>query len=377
MLELKVITDSSELETLVDDWERLFQRAQDPSIFSSYEWVATWWAHYGGATRLQIVAAYSGSELVGIAPMMVEDHVIAGLRAFTRIRFIGAGISDRLDFLIAAGTERQVIEGFAKHLFRQRWDIVDLDEVAEDSATAALLPSMVEQLGARVTLLPHSVCPTIALPIHFNAYFSSRTRDIQRKIKRYRSQSTKEHSFDLKIITREGDLSAGLESFLAMYRNYFSQRAGTSHLTGGQFCAFRRELAPKLARRGRLVLALLQVNGKDVAGQLCFRHGSMWYEYNRCYDLAWKRENVGTALLWEVLRFCVADGCKKYDFLRGLEQYKVDWGAKPRQQLRIRMFRNSAKVRLVQFGSHLSRALTRSRPAALAQTLKRYSYRCW
>ena len=371
MLELKAITDSSKLETLADDWERLFQRAQDPSIFSSFEWVATWWAHYGGAARLRILAAYSGSELVGIAPMMLEDRVIAGLRAFTRVKFIGTGISDRLDFLIAAGAERTVLEFFADDLFSQRWDIVDLDEVAEDSATAALLPSIVERFGARVKVLSQSVCPTIALPIHFNAYFSSTTREIQRKIKRYRSQSNREHSFEVKVITNQGDLLPGLESFLAMYRNYFSQRAGTSHLTGEQFCAFRRELALKLARRGRLVLALLQANGKDVAAQLCFRHGSTCYEYNRCYDLAWKRENVGTALLWEVLRFCVGDGCRKYDFLRGLEQYKLDWGAKPRQQLRVRIFRKSAKVRLVQFGSHVSRALIRTRRAAESGTLTR------
>lgn len=371
MLELKVITDSSRLEGLADDWERLFQSAQYPSIFSSYEWAATWWAHYRGAARLQILAAYSGSELVGIAPLMLQDHVIAGIKAFTRIKFIGAGISDRLDFLIATRAERPVVELFVNHLFRQRWDIVDLDEVPEDSATAALLPSIVDQLGAGAKLLPQSVCPTITLPIHFNTYFSSTTRDIQRKIKRYRSQSTKGHGFELKIITSEPDLLPGLESFLAMYRNYFSQREGTSHLTGEQFAAFRRELALKLARRGRLVLALLQANGEDVAGQLCFRHGAMCYEYNRCYDLDWKRENVGTALLWEVLRFCVAEGCRKYDFLRGLEQYKLDWGAKPRQHLRVRIFRNSAKVRLVQFGSHVSRALTRARHAAHAQTLPR------
>jgi CelD/BcsL family acetyltransferase involved in cellulose biosynthesis len=371
MLELKVISDSSRLEELADDWERLFQSAQDPSIFSSYEWAATWWAHYGGAARLQILAAYSGSELVGIAPLILLDHVIAGIKAFTRIKFIGAGISDRLDFLIATGAERPVVELFVNHLFRQRWDIVDLDEVPEDSATAALLPSIVDQLGARAKLLPQSVCPTITLPIHFNTYFSSTTRDIQRKIKRYRSQSTNGRSFELKIITSERDLLPGLESFLAMYRNYFSQREGTSHLTGEQFAAFRRELALKLARRGRLLLALLQANGKDVAGQLCFRHGAMCYEYNRCYDLDWKRENVGTALLWEVLRYCVAEGCRKYDFLRGLEQYKLDWGAKPRQHLRVRIFRNSAKVRLVQLGSHVSRALTRARHAAHAQTLPR------
>ena len=42
----------------------------------------------------------------------------------------------------------------------------------------------------------------------------------------------------------------------------------------------------------------LEANGKDIAGQLCFRHGATCYEYNRCYDLDWIRENVGTALLW-------------------------------------------------------------------------------
>jgi CelD/BcsL family acetyltransferase involved in cellulose biosynthesis len=359
MLELKVITDYAELETLAEQWERLFRATENASIFTSYEWTTTWWSHFRGTARLHVLAAYRGIELVGIASMMLDDHVVAGLKVFTRIRFIGTGISDRLDFLIAPGAEQLVLELFATHLFGQRWDILDLDEIAQDSATIGLLTDSAKRFGAQIEVKPQSVCPTVSLPIHFNTYFESTSREIQRKIKRYRSRAADTRGFQLKLITGEDDLLPSLNSFLVMYRKYFSQRPGTSHLTGEQFSAFRREVAVKFARRGRLLLALLQVDGKDVAGQLCFQQGPMCYEYNRCYDQDWKRENVGTLLLWEVLRYCVANGCRQYDFLRGVEQFKLDWGAKPRQQLRARIYRRSAKMRLAQLGVHISRALTK------------------
>ncbi len=57
-------------------------------------------------------------------------------------------------------------ESWASHpvyLRGQRWDVVDLHEIPEDSVTAKLLPELAGPPGARVEVVQQSVCPVIKL----------------------------------------------------------------------------------------------------------------------------------------------------------------------------------------------------------------------
>jgi CelD/BcsL family acetyltransferase involved in cellulose biosynthesis len=131
---------------------------------------------------------------------------------------------------------------------------------------------------------------------------------------------------------------------------------GTEEVVTDRFAAFRREVATRLADQGHLLLALLRLDGKVVAGELCFPFHTTCYRYNCCYDPAWKDESVGTVLQWETMQAAIAAGCREYDFLRGDEPYKYQWGAQPRRQVKIRVSRVSPKLRLLEIGARLARA---------------------
>jgi hypothetical protein len=77
-MNVQVITTSDELRALAAGWNEL---ATSP--LHSWDWLATWWSHYGGAERqLHVLAVYDDGRvgeglerrLVGIAPWYLEQR---------------------------------------------------------------------------------------------------------------------------------------------------------------------------------------------------------------------------------------------------------------------------------------------------------------
>src|SRR5574341_2578494 len=115
MPQVRAVTTPAELLALHADWEDLLARTPAANIFLTVDWLHTWWRHYGGARRLCILAACEGKELVGLAPLMIEDCRLLGLPVFRRLAFLGTGISDRLDMLLTPGLERAILEAMVAH----------------------------------------------------------------------------------------------------------------------------------------------------------------------------------------------------------------------------------------------------------------------
>lgn len=81
------VNDVKDLVSLRDPWNDLLQRSNH-TVFSTWEWVYTWWRHFGNNRRLIILLAEEDNKLIGIAPLMYSVHSMFGLRQ-GKIEFIG------------------------------------------------------------------------------------------------------------------------------------------------------------------------------------------------------------------------------------------------------------------------------------------------
>jgi CelD/BcsL family acetyltransferase involved in cellulose biosynthesis len=355
VIELRRVTTSEEFRAMRGAWEELFDRAPSANIFLSFDWLATWWRHYSEGWRLNILAAYEGHRLVGLAPLMGEARRVAGIPVFRRLAFLGAGISDRLDMLVAPGSEPGVLASVIAHLRELPWDIVDLDEIPEDSVTAQLVPELARGAGITVEMMPQSVCPVVKLAIDAQYQRRALSKSIRDNLAYYRRRLEREHSLSVEVIRDGVALSDGLAAFFRVYRKCFGDRPTAQALVGERFAAFRRDVAAQLAPSKRVQLTLLRVDGQEVAGELSFMHRETCYCYNLCYDPAWKQHSVRMLVQWEAMRAAMAAGCHEYDCLRGDEDYKYRWGAQPRRHVRIRMTRSTPRLRALRTAARLAR----------------------
>jgi CelD/BcsL family acetyltransferase involved in cellulose biosynthesis len=361
MLAIRVFTTHAEFLAMQADWEDLLARASAANIFLTFDWLTAWWRYYGGAARLNILATYEEGELTGLAPLMIQERRVAGLPIYRHIAFLGTGISDRLDILLTPGRERTILEAIVSHLRGQQWDMVDLQEIPEDSVTASLLPGMAESLGARIEVAVQSVCPVIKLRADPDAYFATLGKKLRHNLAYYGRRLAREHRVAIDFLKGGLDLSNDLQGFFRVYRRSLSDQPAAQTLVGEKFMAFRHEVAARFATQGRLLLTLLRIDGTEAAGILCFPYRGTCYNYNLCHDPAWQRDSVGTLLQWETIRHAMTIGCHEYDCLRGDEAYKFQWGAQPRRHIRIRITRETPKTRLLQAGLRLARTRPRLR----------------
>jgi CelD/BcsL family acetyltransferase involved in cellulose biosynthesis len=328
-----------------ESWERLLTRAATANVFLTPEWLIAWCRYYIKDAGLRVIVVYEEGELIGLAPLLVEQQSVCGIPLLKQIKFLGAGLSDRLDILAASGKEREALEQITGWLFAQGWDVWDVDELPEASHTAELLPWLARRWGAPVEVVRQSVCPVVRLPTDLAAYRSTRQKDFWKKVDYYGRRLRKEHALEVRFNEGAGDLGRDLECFLDVYRASFAARP--SQLTDRRFADFRRDVVGEMARQKRILIALLLVDGIPVSGQLCLLYQRSCYAYNLCHDPSFSKQSVGTVLQWEVLQYLIEHGYKEYDFLRGAEAYKYRWGASSVYHQRIRIWRNTRKVRLV------------------------------
>jgi len=367
---VRVLTTQAELAALRTDWTTLLTRTSTANVFLTFEWLSTWCHYYGAGAQLCILAAYERDELIGLAPLVIQDRRLAGVRLFRRVAFLGNGLSDRLDMLLAPGAERVVLEAFVSHLRLQRWDVLDLQDVPEDSPTAKLLPQIAECPGARVEVSQQSICPVVTFRGDTAGQFASFGRHLRQNIGYYGRRLRRRHEVAIDVVHGGPQLTEHLDGFTRVYRKAFADRPDTHEVISDRFAAFRRDAAVRLAEHGHLMLTLLRLDRVVVAGELCFPFRATCYRYNCCYDPAWKDEHLGTVLLWETMRAAIDIGCREYDFLRGDEPYKFQWGAQPRRHVRIRVSRVSPKLRLLEAGA---RWLRRRHAHAEGRSMKHLS----
>jgi CelD/BcsL family acetyltransferase involved in cellulose biosynthesis len=94
---------------------------------------------------------------------------------------------------------------------------------------------------------------------------------------------------------------------------------------------FHRRIAPILIEKGGVLLMLMTLDGRIVAGRYDFVYGGKAW----CYQGGWLREygrlGLGTTLLARVIQWSIENRLSEYDFLGGAARYKNEWGTATRQ----------------------------------------------
>jgi CelD/BcsL family acetyltransferase involved in cellulose biosynthesis len=95
--------------------------------------------------------------------------------------------------------------------------------------------------------------------------------------------------------------------------------------------AFFRRVAADCALR----LDVLEHGGRPLAAAVGFRTTRGHHLYNMAFDRAAASLSPGIVLLAALIRQAIDDGLERFDFMRGLERYKLELGGIPHQLERV------------------------------------------
>jgi CelD/BcsL family acetyltransferase involved in cellulose biosynthesis len=319
------ITDPDELEALRPEWRALVEACPHASPFQSPEWLLAWREAFL-RSGLWALAVRDGARLVGLAPLYI--HVAEdGARQLT---LLGNGLSDRLDLIAAPGPAAGVATALFEQLTRRRelWDVCDFRDLPAGSPVLAAAVADV----AEDVVEPEPPCPTLDLSDAGAVPPKRRRQDLDRCARRLAEQG--------RAVCRTADagsLADDLGHLMRLHAARWARRGEPGVLADAAVKDFHERASAALLAGGGLRLDLLELDGRPIAAHYGFRRGGRGYSYIHGYDPAFAACAPSRLLLAHVIAEARRDGLAEFDFLRGAEPYKYEWGARDRPQFRRRI----------------------------------------
>jgi CelD/BcsL family acetyltransferase involved in cellulose biosynthesis len=292
------------LDALRSEWVELGPKSGN--VFSSWEWVSTWWRHYGGGRSLLVSACRAEeNRLFAILPLY-----LAASRPVRVARFLGHGPADQLGPTCAPEDRRYAASALARVC----------EDADVDLLFAELLPGGAgwpSALGG--TLVGSEPSPTLSLDGGWDAYLARRSANFRQQVRRRERRLARGRALAFRLAND----ASRLDDDLTLLFRLHTARWGAGASAFLRWEPFHREFARIALERSWLRLWFLELDGRAVAAWYGFRFGEAESYYQAGRDPDRGDDSVGFVLLAHSIREAANDGMREYRFLRGGEPYKL------------------------------------------------------
>jgi CelD/BcsL family acetyltransferase involved in cellulose biosynthesis len=355
-------------------WDALAAASPWATPFARWGVHRAWWDAYGANAHEQTLvvvdpAAPDPEAPVAIVPLM-HRHEVEADDAILRTRLRGDqrtpltavaptakavffGASYHADYatllarpadlpaVAAAVAEAVIASGHADDPDHPApWDVVDLRRLrCGDPAADALAAAFGARANDALAIVREreEVCPVVTFEpgMDFETYLATlgkkERHEMRRKLRRAEAAGAVR-------LERSTDPVADLDAFVDLHQKRWGAEGLFPPTTGGdQGRTFFRRLFELLGRDGTVQLHFLAVGGRRIAAAVWFEDAGAWYLYNAGVDPEARELSPGVLLSATAIQAAIAARRRRFDFLRGDEPYKYEWGAidEPIQRLLV------------------------------------------
>lgn len=337
-LAVKLITDSSRLNDLQADWNRIGCGLP----FRTFEWHYQWWRHFGGDRSLLVLVVYDANECIGIAPFFVERSLSVG----RVVQFIGSGevASDQQSILAVAGRSREVGAAVANWFSARHGgdgadpvdascgvragDLLELDGIDTRCPTFQAFVEQLERL--QFTVHDRSTVNTwrIELPASTDEYLAMLSKPCRRKVRTALKQ------FDASGLTvciadDEATFAQNWSHFTTLHQRRRQSLGEKGCFANETFSCFLHDVAKRFQQAGLLDLVCISQGNEPIATEICFRdqRGSFAYQIGINPDAL--DHSPGWVVNAASIRRAIELKLTHFDLCRGDAEYKRQLGAEP------------------------------------------------
>ena len=287
------------------------------SIFILPVWLQTWWQVFGSGAELHLRSVRQGERIIGIAPLMIKQKT-ASLVGST-------DVCDYLDFVVVPGMERDFFSALLDDLQQRDIEQLDLGHLRPDSTVLTHLTGIAMERNYDVRLQPEDVSLETELPSTWEEYLAAlstkQRHEVNRKLRRLQEAA----SVDYRTIENSKAAHSLMDTFLKLFSESRDDKA--IFLTTGRESFFRL-LVEAMAGVGLLRLGILELDKQPAAMVMCFDYNDCVYLYNSGYDPQYSSLSVGILSKALCIKDSIRRGRKRFDFLKGGEQYKYHLGGR-------------------------------------------------
>lgn len=326
-------------------WETILRANASLSIFSTPEWLGSWWKAFGADRRAQVFA-FSGPDgsLIALVPCYLEEFQSRLFGKLVQLRFIGdgSGDSDNLDLIVRPGLEKECAQALIKWLSENRnWDICSFNTMPDNSRAASALMEELKRIKWTF-VAEYSPCSAIEFPSSWPLYLESLSPAFRPLVTRYPRKLAQRYRVQIDRCDNPDLLSRRLEILFSLHEKRWNLVNQPGSFGSRERREFYREMGESFLRKGWLEFWLMELSGAAAATQYCFRYRDTVCILQEGFDPRFSADKAGYALRAEMLKHFIETGVKRYDFLGGFAPHKQNWGAKPGVYLNLSFARSGS-----------------------------------
>ena len=341
------ITRVADIGARADEWKALESAVPDRTVFSTFDFLLTWYRNYAGAYGGDplIGIARRGGTLVGVAPLVIRRGRLGGI-PLTRVQF---AMHDYFagEFLVE-DDHPETIGAFIDSLARDvQCDLISLNGIEPGSARFGAVEESAQRhlLAIEQTIHPNAI---VDLKNGYEGYCDAMSRNFRRTVKR---QAQRLAAAGVPVVDGV-QLTAGIDRLESSIDRLFVVNEASYKLKGQRLADCHRDYLAGLARqfglRGMLHLSLLSIDGKDAAVVMGLVERGYYYDVTLAYVEEFAELSPGAYLMQEVLRNLAASGVHTM-VSHGAHEYKRRWSTAFVPSTRVFLFSRSISGRLSRF----------------------------
>lgn len=311
MCSLDLKMNFRKISNLKDDWRNLLNLAPGSIPFLSYEWFKSYYETIL-ESEPEIMVFSNNGDIVGIIPGIIENETIKLLS--------DSRITDINDVIYIPGYEEEIIKEFSSYVENEGLNL-DLFPVREDSILIRLLPSFLEGISINRT----DLSPILTLSSSWDKYLEGLNgkvrHELRRKLRKAKEVNIKNLNPDkVEILFKlMSDSDSNKRCFLSLeIRNFFIK------------------IIRLFFDRKWLRFRVTYLKKHPVGVVLAFHSKKHIYLYNTGYDPDFSYLSPGIVTVCLDIKDAIEKRFNYYDFLRGGEDFKFQFGAKECYTIRIK-----------------------------------------
>jgi CelD/BcsL family acetyltransferase involved in cellulose biosynthesis len=329
-LTVRVFRSIEHLDKLRVQWEELLAKYPQGSIFSTWEWLTTWWRAFGADQQLHVLAFEdSSSQLVGLVPLSLITRKFLG-KSWKILQLMGdgSGDSDNLDLIVASGYAPAVVGSLLAYLedHSDLWDFCELNTIPMGSPSAKMLvASLVERKW--IHEFAETPCCQISLPSDWDTYFKQLSSTVRKNFKYHLRRLEKRPNFRIYRCSHQNELLQCLPALFELHQKRWRSNGDPGSFSSEKRRGFYQLLSSVLLNRSWLEFWILEIGGKPIAADYGFRYDNIVYALQAGFDPSEHADSPGFCLKGVMLKALIESGVQKYDFLAGFGENKAQWNA--------------------------------------------------
>lgn len=270
----EVLTTLPQFRAFKTSYKGIHRSSQNCSIFNSWEWLYTWKeATSSRSSALFIIAVYSDTSLIGVAPFQKSFYLQYGIFPLRKISFIGTSPKENshnfdLGLILKPGFEHEAVELICECLAKNQchWDQLDLKNGSTGALWSEYFQQSMSKRGFTSQMHKKPCGQTYSLPPDMDNLYRLVLPETRAKIQKLRSEFSSNSELTISATLRP---TLVLQDIHLLSKLSSSPLSGNSQLLKQKFVRFHRQALLRM-RDGQVMYTSIKKGETIIAAALCY-----------------------------------------------------------------------------------------------------------